>query len=552
MWGVKKKIAECMVLLTACVFLLGTMGRNAGYSLRGKEPEYREYTAFFTMPGQSPEDGNEIMEKIAERTGARCREIWLAGQTEDAAVASYIAGGEYPDFISGGVELYEAGALIPIDCYWDDYPNLRGYLPDNLWDRLRQADGHIYWIPQFNVEKRAGAQLLHDGEAFWMQTRVLKWAGYPQITTVEEYFALIEAYMAANPCMEDGTENIPFMILCDDWRYFCLENPPQFLAGYPNDGCCMVDPDTLAVLDYNVSDTAKQYFAFLNREYHRGMIDPESFTQNYEEYLGKLASGRVLGMVEQWWQFAYDVGDALGRRAQDGCGYVPLPVTMERGVQNQWHTKRGNDIDVAEGISVTVSCEDVAGALQFMNDLLDEEVMRLRFWGIEGVDYEKDEKGIFYKTGEQRARAQDGAYIRHHFCYYSYFPRLEGMAADGINAFSAESQPEEFYATLPEDVQVCLAAYGCRNYVDMLGSNEQPGPWYPMYSYSKMMTQDTPAGSALSAMEEVKQTYLPRVILAEDFEGMWEQYMAQYDACRPELFFGEIRRELERRVAAGK
>ena len=72
---------------------------------------------------------------------------------------------------------------------------------------------------------------MHEGEAFWIQTRVLKWAGYPDIRTVEEYFELIEQYMEANPLMENGTPNIPYTILCDDWRYFCLENPPQFLAG---------------------------------------------------------------------------------------------------------------------------------------------------------------------------------------------------------------------------------------------------------------------------------------------------------------------------------
>lgn len=548
----KRRKLKCIFLLAACFFAVCAVGGYTGYGLRTKKQVYREYTAFFTVPGVSPDDDNEIMEKIAELTGAKCQEIWLAGQTADAAIASCIAGGEYPDFISGGVALYEAGALIPIDEYWDACPNIRGYLKEDDWDRLRQEDGHIYWIPQFNVVHREGVEVLHEGEAFWIQTRVLKWAGYPEITTVEEYFSLIEAYMKENPCMTDGEKNIPFMLLCDDWRYFCLENPPQFLAGYPNDGYCMVDPDTLTVMDYNVTETAKAYFALLNGEYHRGMIDPESFTQSYEEYLEKLASGRVLGMVEQWWQFAYDVGDKLGRRAEEGCGYVPLPVTMEKGVKNQWHTKRGNDIDTAEGISITTSCTDVEGAMQFINDLLGEEVMRMRFWGLEGIDYQKDEKGVFYKTAEQRAQAQDSTYVRRHFCYYSYFPRLEGMAADGINAFSAEFQPEEFYEALPEDVRECLSAYGGRNYVDMLGSNEKPGPWYPMYSHAKLLTQDMPAGRAFSAMEEVRQTYLPRVILAEDFEGMWEQYMTAYSACRPELFFAEMQKELERRVEAAE
>lgn len=63
--------------------------------------------------------------------------------------------------------------------------------------------------------------------------------------------------------MEDGTTNIPYTILCDDWRYFCLENAPQFLDGYPNDGSVMVDTETLQVIDYNTTPTAKRYFGKL-------------------------------------------------------------------------------------------------------------------------------------------------------------------------------------------------------------------------------------------------------------------------------------------------
>ena len=186
-----------------------------------------------------------------------CEEFWLSGQSKENALNSYIASGRYPDFIQGEKDLYEADALIPIDEYWDEYPNIRQYMTNEQWDTLRQEDGHIYWIPQFGVINGKNTDVIHDGEAFWIQTRVLKWAGYPEIHTVDQYFDLLEAYMDANPTMENGTENIPFTVLCDDWRYFCLENVPQFLDGYPNDGCCMVDPQTFQVMDYNTTETAR-------------------------------------------------------------------------------------------------------------------------------------------------------------------------------------------------------------------------------------------------------------------------------------------------------
>lgn len=113
-----------------------------------------------------------MKKKIAEQIGADCEETWLKGQTKDNALNAYIAAGEYPDFISGESKLYDAGALIPIDEYWDNYPNIKNYLTEEQWDLFRQADGHIYWIPQFGVSQGQDTEVIHSGEAFWIQTRV--------------------------------------------------------------------------------------------------------------------------------------------------------------------------------------------------------------------------------------------------------------------------------------------------------------------------------------------------------------------------------------------
>ena len=515
-----------------------------------KSCDVKTFTAFFSVNGDARDDDNDIKELIAERIGARCEEYWLSGQSVEDAVNEYIANGEYPDFISGGRELYEAGALLPIDEYWEDYPNIYNYLSQEEWDTLRQEDGHIYWMPQFGVIGDEDVEVIHTGEAFWIQTRVLKWAGYPDVRTLDEYFDLLERYVEANPTMEDGTPNIPYTILCDDWRYFVIENVPQFLDGYPNDGSCMVDPETMQVMDYNTTPTAKYYFKKLNEECHKGMIDPEFFTSTYEEYLEKLSTGAVLGMVDQWWQFVYDISPAFEKidAAQLGYNYVPLPVTVSRDVQNKWHVSRASEFDISSGISVTVSCDDVDGALQFLNDLLEEDILKLRFWGVEGVDYETDENGQYYRNETQQQRMNDTGLISSHYCYYAYFPRKEGLMKDGINAYIPEDQQSEAYRNLPPDVIECLDAYGCKNYVDMLGNNEKPGKWYPMYSYSDQLTYSSQAGSVWKKMIDIKQDQLPKLILSDDFEQAWDEYMQMYESCEPEIFFDAMQRELERRA----
>lgn len=517
-----------------------------------KSGEIKEFTAFFAVPGSEKNDDNEIQQMIAEKTGARVKETWLTGQSAQEAIGTLIAGGEYPDFIDGGdgaKQLYDAGALVPLDDYIDKYPNIKEFLTEEQWDRLRQDDGHIYWIQQFGNIHGEEKATVHNDEAFWIQTRVLEWAGYPEVHTMDQYFDLIESYNEANPTMEDGTANIPYTILCEDWRYFCLENAPQFLDGYPNDGSCIVDPDTLTIIDYNTTPTAKRYFQKLNEEFQKGIVDPESFTQTYDEYIAKLSTGRVLGMIDQWWDFAYMANDALKQQGLDlkGCNYVPLPITIDEGIKNQWHNS-GGVLNVSSGLSVTTSCKDVEGALQFVNDLLDQEIHDLRYWGVQGVDYEVDENGEFYRTEEMRMQVANTAYKASHLCDYSYFPNYKGTSRDGINAMWPQDQPKEFYDSLSENVQKCFEAYGAETYVDMLGTSEAPGPWYPMYSYSSNMTTETEGGTAWLKMGEIKHEWLPKVVMASDFEGAWEEYLEVYNGCNPQAFIDEMQVELDRRM----
>ena len=548
----KKKLVSALLITGMLSSMIAGCGKSAGGGGAVNADGIKEFTAFFAVPGNEINNDNEIQDLIAEKTGCKVKESWLTGQSAEEAVGTFIAGGEYPDFIDGGnssVQLYEAGALIPIDEYYDNYPNIRNYFTDQEWDMLRQSDGHIYWIPQFSKINGEERVCQHNDEAFWIQTRVLEWAGYPEVHTMDQYFDLIESYNEANPTMEDGTANIPYTILCDDWRYFCLENAPQFLDGYPNDGSVIVDPETLTVIDYNTTPTAKKYLQKLNEEYKKGVVDQESFTQTYDEYIAKLSTGRVLGMIDQWWDFYNTAGDAIKSAGLDkqGCEYVPLPITIEEGMTNQWHNS-GGAFNASSGLAITTSCPDVEGALQFVNDLLAQDVHDLRFWGVEGVDYEVGDDGLYYRTPDMRVNCADSSYKAAHLCFYSYFPQFNGTSQDGKNAMKPENQENEFYDGLSDNLKKCFDAYGVKTYVEMLGTSPAPGPWYPMYSYSQTLTTSTPGGVAWNKIGEVKHEYLPKVVMAENFEAGWEDYMKVYNECKPEDFLSEMQTELERRV----
>ena len=519
------------------------------------DDEIIDMTMFTAMPGSEINDGNEIQEIIAKKTGVRVKETWLTGQTDAEAIGTIIAGGGYPDFINGGdamKALYDADALVAWDDYIDQYPNIKEMYSDEEWDRFRQDDGHIYWANVFQNSYGEDKSTTHNDEAFWIQVRVLEWAGYPKIETLDDYFKVLEDYAAANPTMEDGTSNIPYTILCEDWRYFCIENAGQFLDGYPNDGSVIVDTDNMKIVDYNTTETTKRYFNKLNEEYNKGMIDPEFATQTYDEYIAKLSTGAVLGMCDQWWDFAYTVNDVFKQQGLDakGCNYVPLGLTIDPGMDQMWHTY-GDTINISSGIAITTSCQDVDAAFRFMNDLLDQEIHDLRFWGVEGVDYQVDDNGLYYRTEEQRLQASDTAYKASHLCTYSYFPQWLGTSKDGINAMQPTYQTSEFQSSLAEPLVKCFDAYGVDNYVEMIGSVvKETGPWFPMYSVSNNFTTDTPGGVAWTKMGEVKHEWLPKVVMSADFDGIWTDYMSAYEAVSPEDFIAEMQEALDAIVAS--
>ena len=142
----RKKIVSMLLVATMAATLFAGCGSDSGKKGSSETGDVKEFDAFFATPGSEINDDNEIQKIIEEKTGVRVKETWLTGQTADEAVGTMIAGGEYPDFIegaSGQKQLYDAGALVPLDDYIEKYPNIKNLFTELEWEKLRQDDGQI-------------------------------------------------------------------------------------------------------------------------------------------------------------------------------------------------------------------------------------------------------------------------------------------------------------------------------------------------------------------------------------------------------------------------
>ncbi|HZK26047.1 MAG TPA: extracellular solute-binding protein [Thermoclostridium sp.] len=509
------------------------------------------FTMFVAGPGEAPPADNKIVKKLQEITGVTIDYEFLVGDMEQK-VGIMIASQDYPDLIGAGQargRFLNAGSFAALDDYLPNYPNLWKHFGDYL-DRLRSVsnDGKVYildiWSRQYwlNDGEDDFYEADYNGPAFWIQKDVLAWDGYSYPKTVDAFFDLLERYYEVHPTI-DGQATLPFEVHSQDWRSFCLKNPPQHLIGGRNEGDVVVDPDTLEVEIYQNKWYAKDYYGKLNEEYKKGLINAETFTRNYDQYLNVISNGRVLAMFDQQWNFQ-DGEFVLISEEKIERTYVPLGISYD-GTLVPYNRVRNEGIIGGNGMGISTKCKDIDRALLFMDTLLEEDVHRLMYWGIEDEDYYVDANGRYRRTPEQKANFDnpDWRLANAGLIIGDQFPKLEGRYTDG-NSTGAGTQPEERLENqFPYDKEF-YAEYGFYTKSDFLPLMDHPG--YPeVWSIFSTMEDENIAKPIFDQITDLQNRYLPGVIMADDFDAAWEEYAARYEGIDYKALEAEIERQIQ-------
>jgi putative aldouronate transport system substrate-binding protein len=517
----------------------------------GDKLEPITFTMFVAGPGEAPPADNKIVQKIKEITGVTIDYEFLVGDMEQK-VGIMIASGDYPDLIGAGQargRFLNAGSFAALDDYLPNYPNLWKHYGDYM-DRLRSVsnDGKVYildiWSRQYwlNDGEDDFYEADYNGPAFWIQKDVLAWDGYTYPKTLDEFFDLLERYYEAHPTI-DGQPTLPFEVHSQDWRSFCLKNAPQHLIGGRNEGDVVVDPDTLEVEIYQNKWYAKDYYKKLNEVYKKGLINPETFTRNYDQYLNVISNGRVLAMFDQQWNFQ-DGEFVLISEGKINRTYVPLGISYD-GTPVPYNRVRNEGIIGGNGMGISIECKDVERALQFMDTLLEEDVHRLMYWGIEGEDYYVDANGRYRRTPEQKANFDnpDWRLANAGLVIGDQFPKLEGRYSNG-NSTGAGTQPEERLENQFDYDKEFYQKYGYYTKSDFLPLMDHPG--YPeVWSIFSTMEDDNIAKPIFDQITDLQNRYLPDVIMSTDYEAAWAEYAQRYESVDYPALEAEIERQIQ-------
>jgi putative aldouronate transport system substrate-binding protein len=498
-----------------------------------------------------PPEDNRAYKLIKEKLGVTLKWDISVGEA-DQKIGVMIAGQEYPDLLHiNSPKFIDAGACIPLEDLIEKYaPNLkRHYQSDPItWAKMHEKDGHVYTLLDAGVVENGVTGTFYSGPAMWIQKAVMKEYGFPKIKTIDEYFALIEKYRKAHPTTKDGKPTIGFSILTYDWHRFDLCNPPPFLAGYPNDGDGIVDPKTGKYRVQYYGPEAKRWYKLLNQMNEKGLVDRDSFVDNYDQYLAKLANGQILGVHDQQWQFN-DAQKSLIAQKRIWETMMPLPIVFDKSITPHWRDSPLPNLQRGYGISI--KAKDPVRIIKFMDEQLDPAWQKAMSWGIEGVDYSYDKNGQPFCTPAQRTQFDDVTWKLHNLAegWVAEAPKLEGRYTKGGLATTLRDNSREYLESqYPEDVEI-FKAYGVSSYAELMDKNPPAnGAWYPAWQISP--SDGSPEKLAFTKAQDTYASGLPKVILAKsaDFEKEWTKYVDDMSKCNLPVFEKFIQAGLDDRV----
>ena len=484
---------------------------------------------FYNADGKEDPWTDPVAQEITKATGVTLETHYPVNASDDS-ISLMIATGEYPDIIYAKGDagpLIDNGSLLDLSGLIDQYgPHIKELYGDN-YEKLQYSEDNpaIYQLCSTKVDE----QILKTSGTAQLQWAAILANDYKFPTTLEEYESMIKKYLASNPSI-DGKKTIGLTLCCSDWHWYTtLSNPSGYIAnGSPDNGQWIVDDKNNVHYKHAVKGQ-KEYYRWLNRMHDEGILDPEFATQTYADYLEKIASGRVLGLLDASWNYNEAESVLLSEGRYDRT-YAGLPVTYSKDIVCTALQKQG--LAVGWGIGLTKTCKDPVRAIQFIDWLCTDEAQILLNWGIEGVNYYYDESGKRCRTEEEIRRYQSDANYAEETgvgCHVYPFPAYGNGVVDSTgNCYQIESK-ETIVNNYNSVEKKVLEKWGVSMLTDIFPQPES----LSSPTYAPLWSQTFPAEVTRieKKMDEISWKYLIQCVACkpDEFDGIWKEFQEKLE-----------------------
>ena len=251
---------------------------------------------------------------------------------EEGIFTTRMASGDLGDIVIFGSDTdeyqqaWQAGLLWE----WNDENLLEDYGPyiaDNMKLPLEKnasiSGGNLYGFAH-NVASSAD-----DHEPFFYHPDIrwdlYKKLGYPEINTLEDYIDVLEDMVELQPVSDTGGKTYGASLFSDwDGDMVMFVKSTAALYGWDEFGFGLYNADTDEYQDLFAKDSIYlRCLKFYNELNQRGLLDPDSMTQNYDMHNEKYQKGAAFFVIFDWMGSGTYNSDA---HKAEGRAMLPRPA----------------------------------------------------------------------------------------------------------------------------------------------------------------------------------------------------------------------------------
>ena len=251
---------------------------------------------------------------------------------------------------------------------------------------LTGEDGKYYGIPTEMTDTSPTS--ITDDVIY--SSPMLRWdlykqIGSPKLETLDDLLAALEKIHEVHPTNEEGDPAYPFS-LWPDWdgndNMIGPANVVQLTTWYGQKlkGSAMLMPDMTFSPLYERENAYYKITKFLNQANQKGLVDPDSGTQNWDNACAKMSSGRVDVMWYSWQVGFWNSVDRLNA----GTAFRFIPVNDMKFYAD---ADRYFGSDRMFGIGAKVEGEKYDRIMEFLDWYASPEGATFEHDGIEGLNY---------------------------------------------------------------------------------------------------------------------------------------------------------------------
>lgn len=293
-------------------------------------------------------------------------------------------------------EIVEAGLARDISDKIVDCENIMKFKTQiDVYNKgLTGEDGKYYGIPTEMTD--TAPDTLTDDVIY--SSPMLRWdlykeIGSPKLETLDDLLAALEKIHEIHPTNDDGDPAYPFS-LWPDWdgndNMVGPANVVQLTTWYGQKlkGSALLQPDYSFKPLYDKDGAYYKITKFLNQANQKGLVDPDSGTQNWDNACAKMSSGRV----DIFW-YSWQVGfwNSLDR-LQAGTAFRFIPVgdmTFYADADRYYGSDR------MFGVGGKVEGEKYDRIMEFLDWYASPEGATIQHCGLKDFNYTVNEDGTF-------------------------------------------------------------------------------------------------------------------------------------------------------------